>query len=456
MNFNQLHKLYFIGIGGIGMSALARYFNGLGKEIHGYDRVQTELTKQLEEEGMQIHYEEDLDAIPEGIDLVVYTPAIPAKHQELSHFRAEGFPVMKRAEVLGLISKNRKTIGVAGTHGKTTTSAILTHVLRTAGVDVTAFLGGIARNLDSNFVAGESEWVVMEADEFDRSFLHLEPEIAIVTSTDADHLDIYGEHSEMQKTFLQYMQQVKSHLLLNDTVDVQPEGLQAKSYRYGIDKTAEFYSHHIRAFAPNFVFNLVDQREGSTEWDDLSFSLPGHHNVANAMAAIAVAKLLGCSEDKIRQALRTFKGIWRRFEWIYTGPNAVFIDDYAHHPAELQAAIRAARSLFPGRKLTGIFQPHLYSRTRDFAEGFAQSLSVLDELILLDIYPAREEPIEGVSSEMIMEMMNHPNTVVLSKNKLIDELKNREIDVLMTLGAGDIGALVPEIATTLFEVKKTS
>lgn len=456
MNFNQLHKLYFIGIGGIGMSALARYFNGLGKEIHGYDRVQTKLTKKLEAEGMIIHYEEDVRAIPEGVDLVVYTPAIPATHQELSYFRAEGFPVMKRAEVLGLISKNRKTIGVAGTHGKTTTSAILTHVLRTAGVDVTAFLGGIARNLDSNFVAGESEWVVMEADEFDRSFLHLEPEIAIVTSTDADHLDIYGAHSEMQKTFLQYMQQVKSHLLINDGVDVEPEGLKAQSYRYGIDKSADFYSHHIRAFAPNFVFNLVDQRDGSTEWDDLSFSLPGHHNVANAMAAIAVAKLLGCSEDKIRQALRTFKGIWRRFEWIYTGPDAVFIDDYAHHPAELQAAIRAARSLFPGRKLTGVFQPHLYSRTRDFAEGFARSLSVLDELILLDIYPAREEPIEGVSSEMIMEMMNHPNTVVVSKNKLIDELKNREIDVLMTLGAGDIGALVPEIATTLFEVEKTS
>jgi UDP-N-acetylmuramate--alanine ligase len=456
MNFNQLQKLYFIGIGGIGMSALARYFNGLGKEIHGYDRVQTELTKQLEEEGMIIHYEEDLNAIPEGVDLVVYTPAIPAKHQELTYFRAENFPIMKRAEVLGLISKNRKTIGVAGTHGKTTTSAILTHVLRTAGVDVTAFLGGIARNLDSNFVAGESEWVVMEADEFDRSFLHLEPEIAIVTSTDADHLDIYGDHSEMQKTFLQYMQQVKSHVLINDGVELQPEGLQANSYRYGMDKSAEFYSHHIRAFAPNFVFNLVDQRAGSTEWDDLSFSLPGHHNVANAMAAIAVAKLLGCSEDKIRQALRTFKGIWRRFEWIYTGPDAVFIDDYAHHPAELQAAIRAARSLFPGRKLTGVFQPHLYSRTKDFADGFASSLEALDEVILLDIYPAREEPIEGVNSEMIAAKMKHPNVVVMQKNKLIDALKNREIDVLMTLGAGDIGALVPVIATTLFGVEKTS
>jgi UDP-N-acetylmuramate--alanine ligase len=252
------------------------------------------------------------------------------------------------------------------------------------------------------------------------------------------------------------MQQVKSHILINDGVDLQPEGLQANSYQYGINRSAEFYSHHIRAFAPNFVFNFVDQREQKAQWDDLSFSLPGHHNVANAMAAIAVAKLLGCTEDKIRQALRTFKGVWRRFEWIYTGPDAVFIDDYAHHPAELQAAIRAARSLFPGRKLTGIFQPHLYSRTNDFADGFASSLEALDEVILLDIYPAREEPIEGVNSEMIAAKMKHPNVVVMHKNKLIDELKNREIDVLMTLGAGDIGALVPKIAATLFEVKKTS
>lgn len=451
MDFKTLKKLYFIGIGGIGMSALARYFKGLGMEIYGYDRVRSDLTKALEVEGMEIHYNEDLAAIPEGVDLVVYTPAIPKSHAELLHFQNNGFPIMKRAEVLGLISRNRKTIAVAGTHGKTTTSAILTYILRTCGVDCTAFLGGIAQNYKSNFVEGSSEWVVMEADEFDRSFLHLNPDIAIITSMDADHLDIYGDHEEMQNTYRKFASQVSDLLLYNEGLPMDAVVLKAKASSYGTTKTAAYNSSRIRAHAPNFVFDWED-KAAEQLWDDISFTLPGRHNVSNATAAIAVAKYLGCEEQKIRQALRTFKGIWRRFEWVYMSPSAVYIDDYAHHPEELKAAIRAARSLFPERKLTGVFQPHLYSRTRDFVDGFAEALDELDELYLLDIYPARELPIEGVTSQLILDKMKNNNKILVDKNDLIEKLKQKPVELLLTLGAGDIGAMVKDIASELFGV----
>lgn len=453
MDFSSIKKIYFVGIGGIGMSALARYFNGLGMKIWGYDKVRTELTAELEQEGMNIHYFEDLKQIPEGIDLVIYTPAIPKEHAELIYFRENGFSIMKRAEVLGLISRNRKTIAVAGTHGKTSTSSILTYILRTCGIDCTAFLGGIANNFNSNFINGTSEWVVMEADEFDRSFLQLNPEIAIVTSMDADHLDIYGNHEEMKSTYLKFMGQAKGHLLLRKGLEenIGDTIIKANIYSYGTENSASFHSFRIRSEAPNFVFDWKDSLSG-TSWDDLLFTLPGRHNVENATAAIAVARLLGCDEQKVRQALRTFRGIWRRFEWVHVSPDAVFIDDYAHHPEELRAAIRAARSLYPDRKITGVFQPHLYSRTRDFVDGFADALDELDEVLLLDIYPARELPIEGVSSEIIFEKMKCKNKMLVSKSNLVETLKNKKIEVLMTLGAGDIGAMTKDIAKAVFNI----
>ena len=443
MKLDGLKKIYFVGIGGIGMSALARYFNSLGIEVFGYDRVETVLTKSLVREGMKVHSEEDVTQIPAGIDLVVYTPAIPATHQELSYFWEQNYPVKKRAEVLGIISKNRKTIGIAGTHGKTSTSAILTHILRSCGIDCTAFLGGIAANFDSNFVAGQSEWVVMEADEFDRSFLHLYPELAIITSMDADHLDIYGDEASMHQTFYDYAKQVQNTLYYKQDLPLTSNHNQAISFRsYGI-AAGSVRAVNIRAEAPYFVF---DWQEDEAVIKDLKFTLPGNHNVLNATAAIAIAKKLGCEAEGIREALFSFKGIKRRFEFMVETEAQVYIDDYAHHPEELKAAIHAAKTLYPTREITGVFQPHLFSRTQDFAEEFATALDLLDAVILLDIYPARELPIEGVSSAIIFDKMKHSNKVLITKDALLEELKTRDLDVLMTLGAGDIGVLVPDIA----------
>ncbi|BDS12852.1 UDP-N-acetylmuramate--L-alanine ligase [Aureispira anguillae] len=446
MKLDGLKKIYFVGIGGIGMSALARYFNSLGIEIFGYDKVETVLTKTLEQEGMKIHYEDNVSLIPNGIDLVVYTPAIPKTHQELTYFLEQGYPVKKRAEVLGIVSRNRKTIGVAGTHGKTTTSAILTHLLRTCGIDCTAFLGGIAENFNSNFVAGKSDWVVMEADEFDRSFLQLNPELAIVTSMDADHLDIYGNKEAMHQTFFDYVNQVNHTVYYKYDLplkDRKKDHLQLENY--GIEEGG-IRATNIRAEAPYFIF---DWEGMGTVLKNLKFSLPGHHNVLNATAAIAVAKQLNCEEDKIREALLSFKGIKRRFEFKYTSANQVYIDDYAHHPEELKAAIGAARNLYPDRQITAVFQPHLYSRTKDFAQEFAAALDALDEVILLDIYPARELPIEGVTSAIIFDKMQNKNKVLQKKETLLETLAAKEIEVLMTLGAGDIGVLVPDIVKIL-------
>lgn len=447
MKLDELKKIYFVGIGGIGMSALARYFNGLGIEIFGYDRVETVLTQQLEKEGMCIHYEDDITQIPDGIDLVVYTPAIPDTHQELSYFRSKNYPLKKRAEVLGIISKNRKTIGVAGTHGKTTTSTILTHLLRSSGVDCTAFLGGIAENFQSNFVAGNSEWVVMEADEFDRSFLHLHPEIAVVSSMDADHLDIYGDKASMHQTFMDYVAQVNHTLYYKDGLPLSTiQGGEAlEKNTYGIEQGG-IQASNLRAEAPYFVF---DWNGGTTELKDLKFTLPGEHNILNASVAIAIAKQLGCDNEDIRAALASFKGIKRRFEFVYQTEEQIYIDDYAHHPEELKAAIAAARALYPNKKITAVFQPHLYSRTQDFVEGFASALDALDQVFLLDIYPARELPIEGVSSQLILDKMQNAKKKLVTKERLLECLRDESIEVLMTLGAGDIGVLVPDIAKIL-------
>ena len=447
---NDIQKVYFIGIGGIGMSALARYFNSRKVAVFGYDKTATTLTKKLVEEGMMIHYEDDISQIPKGIDLVIYTPAIPKNHRELNYFQKQGFPIKKRAEVLGMISQTQRTIAVAGTHGKTTTTSILTHILRVGGVDCTAFLGGIANNFSSNYVEGKSDWVVVEADEYDRSFLHLHPEIAVILSMDADHLDIYGADKEVKMGFRIFGSQVKENgkLLVNQkwiTEYLNNEEFQDKVKTYGLE-TGDYHATKIKVVNGYFVF---DFKSKMSDIDGLQFNLPGHHNIENATAAIAVALGLGVSVDAIRRSLVSFKGIRRRFEIIYRDEKVIYIDDYAHHPSELKAAIHAARTLFPTKRITGVFQPHLFSRTRDFLPEFAEVLSILNEVILLDIYPARELPIAGVTSEAIYRLITNEAKVLTTKQDLLDLLATRDLEVLMTLGAGDIDTLVAPIKEQL-------
>ncbi len=447
---NDIQKVYFIGIGGIGMSALARYFNSRNVAVFGYDKTATTLTKKLAAEGMMIHYEDDISQIPEGIDLVIYTPAIPGEHRELNYFREHNFPIKKRAEVLGMISRTQRTIAVAGTHGKTTTTSILTHILREGGVDCTAFLGGIANNFSSNYVEGKSDWVVVEADEYDRSFLHLHPEIAIILSMDADHLDIYGADEAVKEGFRMFGSQIKKNgkLLVNQkwiTEYLQKKEVRNEIKTYGLE-TGDYHATNIKVVDGYFVF---DFKSKMSDIDDLQFNLPGHHNIENATAAIAVALALGVSVDAIRRSLVSFKGIRRRFEIIYRNENVVYIDDYAHHPSELRAAIHAARTLFPNKRITGVFQPHLFSRTRDFLPEFAEVLSTLDEVMLLEIYPARELPIAGVTSEAVYQLITNEAKTLTTMRELLDLLATRDLEVLMTLGAGDIDTLVAPIKEQL-------
>ena len=447
MNLNEIKKIYFIGIGGIGMSAVARYINAKGVEVHGYDRTETSLTKTLVEEGMTIHYEESLNKIPNGVDVVVYTPAVPETHAELVYFRQQGYEVIKRAEALGIISRGMKTIAIAGTHGKTTTTSITTHVLKTGGVDCSAFLGGIAQNFSSNFVSGKSDWVVVEADEFDRSFLHLDPDVAVITSMDADHLDIYGDHESMLETgFRAFAQKIKpgGSLMVQYQLISYFENF-GKVQTYGVEGGME-RAVNIRVENGYFVFDFENEK---AEIKDIKITLPGRHNIENATAAISIALELGVKPEDIKRALASFKGIKRRFDIIHRDGDVVFIDDYDNHPAELAAAIGAARELFPAKKVTGIFQPHLFSRTHDFAAGFAEALDALDEVLLLEIYPARELPMAGVTSGIIFDKMKLENKVRLSMDQLMDELKTRKTEVLMTLGAGDINTMIDPIKTLL-------
>lgn len=440
MNLKDIHKIYFIGIGGIGMSALARYFHGRGVEVFGYDKTETPLTRRLSEEGMNIHYHDAPASIPAGIDLAVFTPAVPADLGELQHFRDSGLPLKKRAEVLGIISRGMKTIAIAGTHGKTTTSSLTTWLLRSSGIDCSAFLGGIVRNFGSNFVEGRSEWVVVEADEYDRSFLQLDPDVAVILSMDADHLDIYGDRESMVETgYKAFAAKIKSggslfvqHRWAGELPDAQTFGIENGQYR----------AENIRVEDGFFVFDYLS---ADLAMRGLRLAMPGRHNVENATAAISAALCAGADETGIRRGLETFGGIQRRFEILFRSDAVVYVDDYAHHPSELEAVIGAAREFFPGRKLTGVFQPHLYTRTRDFAEGFAQALDCLDEVILLDIYPARELPIAGVDSQMIAAMMQRAQVTLCSKSELMNELKGRHIEVLLTVGAGDIDTFTEPI-----------
>lgn len=441
IDFNTIKKAYFIGIGGIGMSAIARYFHSRGIEVFGYDKTLTKLTEKLEKEGIKIHYEDDVNQIPKGIDLVIYTPAVPRSHSELSYFFDNDFPVLKRAAVLGIISKAKKVIGIAGTHGKTTTSTITTHLLKEGNVDISAFLGGIALDFESNFVEGESDYVVAEADEFDRSFLHLYPNVAAIMSMDADHLDIYGNIEAMHETFHQYVSQVqsggfvfyKADLPLNPKVN---EGVSVQTF--GVEQ-GDFQSKNLRVENGFFVFDLQSPIENI---DNLKFTLPGKHNIENATVAIAIAQSLGVSATDIRKALLNFKGIKRRFEFVIRENDKVLIDDYAHHPTELNAAIDAARTLYPTKKITGVFQPHLFSRTKDFVDGFAESLNELDEIVLLDIYPARELPIENVTSQIILDKITNSNKKIVSKQDLLRLYPNKDSEIILVLGAGDIDKLL--------------
>lgn len=445
MNFK---KLYFLGIGGIGMSAIARYFNGLGVEIHGYDKTQTELTRNLEKEGMKIHYDENVSKIPKGLDLVIWTPAIPKEHKELIWFRENNFELKKRAEVLGIISRAKRTAAVAGTHGKTSTTSILTHVLKEGGVDCSAFLGGIAMNYESNFVMGKEDWVVVEADEFDRSFLHLDPSIAAIMSMDPDHLDIYGDEQSILDTgFLAFAKKIKPGGTLLVNVEFIQHFDKEQVSSFGIEE-GDYQAQNVRAEKGFMVFDLKHPK-GLIK--NLKFTLPGKHNVMNATAAIAIALNLGAKIGGIRKALKEFKGIKRRFEFMVRGKNKIYIDDYAHHPTELNAAVSAAKMFYPGKKITGVFQPHLFSRTRDFAEGFAAALDTLDEVLLMDIYPAREKPIKGIDSDMVFKMMKSKKKTRVNKNNLLEELKQKEVEVLMTLGAGDIDTFRNPIKNWILE-----
>jgi UDP-N-acetylmuramate--alanine ligase len=458
MTTRQYHNVYFLGIGGIGMSALARWFHRGGARVWGYDRTRTTLTDQLSSEGMEIHYDDDVKRIPAEVredregSLVVFTPALPKDHQELNYFRNEGYNLMKRSEVLGLIARERTTVAVAGTHGKTTTSSLIAHILHLAGKDMVAFLGGVTANYESNLVTndGRSEGtiVVAEADEFDRSFLRLFPQIAVVTSADADHLDIYGDHDQMVGSYRDFVGQVRDggHLVVHESVaDLLAEKAEhIHTHTYGLTR-GQFFAGNVTAKGGFFEFEL----HGFAAVEKIELGVPGFHNVENAIAASVAASLCGVEMERIREALKSFKGVKRRFEYILKSPQVIFIDDYAHHPAEIKAFLTSVRSMYPERKLTVVFQPHLYTRTRDFAAGFSESLSLADELILMDIYPARELPIPGVDSDLIMKNVTSKVKIRCGKSDLMQVLEGHDVELIVTVGAGDIDTFVEPIKKLL-------
>lgn len=441
MNLNQIHNIYFIGIGGIGMSALARHFMNIGKNVAGYDKTKTILTNELIALGMDIHFEDNLDLIDKKYldktnTLVIITPAVPKDHSEWNYFLSDGFEVKKRAEVLGLITKDTFCFAIAGTHGKTTTSSILGHILFQSGVDVTSFLGGIVENYNSNIIGDGKTVTVVEADEFDRSFLHLHPNLACITSMDADHLDIYGDASAIEASFVEFSNKVTSQNLFI------AKGLPLNGNTIGINEEATFSAQNIRIENGFYVF---DVKMANEVVENVKFALPGHHNLSNALIAFAMAKNYGVSNDNIISALASFKGVRRRFSFQTRTENIVYIDDYAHHPTEINAVHQAVRELYPNKKIIAAFQPHLFSRTKDFVDGFAESLSQFDEVLLLEIYPARELPMQGVNSSWLLSKISNKNKKLITKEGLLQEFKNSDANVYVTIGAGDIGEMVSEI-----------
>ncbi|WP_410220035.1 UDP-N-acetylmuramate--L-alanine ligase [Pedobacter sp.] len=447
MELLNIKKVYFVGIGGIGMSALARYFAKRGCMVCGYDKTQTSLTRALEEEGIHIIYTDDIAQIPDDFNainseiLIVYTPAIPKDSKVLNFFRDKGFSIKKRSEVLGIISRGMFCIAVAGTHGKTTTSSMIAHILTHTGYGCTAFLGGIATNYNSNVLYGKNNVLVVEADEYDRSFLTLHPDIAVVTSMDADHLDIYGDATHLQESFHLFVGQIKE-----DGKLFVREGLPLHGITYSSGSQSALRAVNIRVVNGVFIFDFED---GFTTIKDITLSMPGRHNVENATAAIGVALSLGIKPTLIKKAVAHFKGVKRRFETIIKTEKQVYIDDYAHHPEEIRACLDAVRQLYPEKKLTAIFQPHLFTRTRDFADDFAKVLSTVDDLILLDIYPARELPIEGITAEMLLNKITVESKQICGKNLVAGLIKNKKPELILTIGAGDIDTLVEPLKETL-------
>jgi len=447
MNLNELKHIYFIGIGGIGMSALARYFMQKGMMVSGYDKTETKLTKILEEEGIHITFKDEVAEIPELIDLVVYTPAIPSDHKQFNYFKKIKTPILKRSALLGELSKNKYTIAIAGTHGKTTITSLVAHIFMTAGIKISAFVGGITKNYNTNFIgSADAEVVIAEADEYDRSFLTLSPDISLISSMDADHLDIYHNKMQLVESFKLFSEQgmPNSQLIVNHRL--KSELGSEKCFTYNLDSRADFYGYDIQIVNAAYEFN-IHTNEGIL--NDLQFMIPGRHNLENVIAAVSVAKLYGIKDQFIKEALKTYKGVERRFDILVNRPDCVYIDDYAHHPEELRACIQAVREFYPEQKITGIFQPHLFSRTRDFADEFARSLELLDELILLEIYPAREKPIEGIDASFLLDKVNLKNKYLFTNEEVVSYISTSKPKILLTVGAGDIDKLVQPIKELL-------
>ncbi|MGZ5243164.1 MAG: UDP-N-acetylmuramate--L-alanine ligase [Bacteroidia bacterium] len=451
IDLSTYKNFYFLGIGGIGMSALARYFNANKFPVSGYDKTPTELTSLLEKEGIEIHFEDSVSNIPQQFlnkenTLIIYTPAVPKDSEELNHFLDNSYMVKKRAEILAALTQGKTTIAVAGTHGKTSTAAIISHILHTAKIPFFSFLGGIASNFNTNFIApedGKADLIVVEADEFDRSFLQLNPDVAIITAVEADHLDIYGTFEELQKAYSDFGAKTKQNgkLIIEEKAHISSSE-KMLSYRYGTSAGLDISATNIRIVNGMYVF---DAELNGEKLPNLAMAVPGMHNIENALAAMAATREFIDSTDSFYEALKTFKGVKRRFEVIYKSDNKVFIDDYAHHPTEIKVTVETVKNLYPNKKVLGIFQPHLFSRTKDFAGEFAQSLNLLDEILILPIYPAREKPMIGVTSRLILDDIKNPNKRIVDKEELIQYLINSDADVILTIGAGDIDKLITPI-----------
>jgi UDP-N-acetylmuramate--alanine ligase len=447
VNISSIHNVFLVGIGGIGMSAIARYFVALGKNVAGYDKTPSPITNDLSDLGVQIHFEDALKNIPFSFldiekTLVIFTPAIPKNHSELIYFKENNFNLLKRAEVLGMISKNTFCLAVAGTHGKTTTSAILGHIM--TKVNATSFLGGISENYNSNLLLGEDKVCVVEADEFDRSFLQLHPNIACITSMDADHLDIYKEAAALQESFVAFSKQVSETLIV-------AKGLPLKGLTYAVNEVADYKAFNLKIDNGKYIF---DVKTPVSEIKNIVFHLPGKHNVMNALAALAMADVYGISLEEIKESLSTFKGVQRRFTYKIKTNDFVLIDDYAHHPTEIAAVQNAIREMYPNEKVLVVFQPHLFSRTRDFLDDFANELSKFDEVLLLDIYPARELPIPGVDANWLLSKINNSSKKITQKSTLLQDIEKSSAKVVAMLGAGDIGVMITEITSQLLKKNK--
>ncbi|MCW5909324.1 MAG: UDP-N-acetylmuramate--L-alanine ligase [Chitinophagales bacterium] len=450
MNLHEIKRVYFLGIGGIGMSALARYFKSMGARVSGYDKTPTALTDELQREDIAVTFEDDLNLYPKEVDLVVYTPAIPKEHKGLSFYRNNHYNLKKRSEVLGIISADKFTIAVAGSHGKTTVSSMIAHILTQSGFGCSAFLGGIAVNYNSNFLQGHSDVVVIEADEFDRSFHRLAPDMAVITAVDTDHLDIYGSKEAIDEAFIEFANKISEEGFLaiktNQSINNKLPVLDKAFYSLN-DTEADVYCSKYWVVDGGYLFNISYY---GTELKSFRLNIGGYHNIENAIAAITIALELKITEEHIKSALASFKGIKRRFEKVFENERLTFIDDYAHHPEEIRVFLESVKELYPKKKITAVFQPHLYTRTRDLAEGFAQALSIADEVILLDIYPAREQPIEGVTSQLIFDRLTCSSKQLITKQDLVQTIQQlNNVEVLATIGAGDIDKYLEEIKQVL-------